>query len=312
VSGVVAVVGTVNRDRIVPADGAPHESLGGILYNVMAMAALLEGTGWRVRAVGRLGAEDRRAAERMLAGLPAADPGGLVDDPAGTNLSELRYRADGSRVERVEPRVAPLSEADLRGVEQADAVLVNMISGRDVARETLSAVRARSRGLFLLDVQALARTLDTPRRPRAVPDWGKWCALFDVVRGNEEEIASFPGGPPDAEEGARRILAAGAGEVLVTRGEAGSWRLARGADGPVREEVPAWPSPAAVDPTGCGDVYLAGVCAARVLGLAPGSAPWLGAWAAAQVAATSGPEALEGLRGGLGRAAREVPRLGAA
>ncbi|MGQ0722444.1 MAG: PfkB family carbohydrate kinase [Candidatus Eiseniibacteriota bacterium] len=307
-SGLVAVVGTVNRDWIRAPDGTERESLGGILYNVMTLAALLEGTGFHVRAYGRIGAADCREAVRLLDGFPAADPEGLVVDPAGTNLSRLDYSGGGERVEEVHMNVAPLDERDLRGVSEADAVLVNMISGRDLSLETLARVRAASKGLFLLDVQALARTADSPRRPRSVPEWRRWCAAFDVVRGNEVEIASFPGAA-DSREGMRRILEAGPEEVLATSGVRGSARATRRDGVEHLERIPAFPAPGAEEPTGCGDAYLSGVCAGRLLGVAAGDAPWLGSWIAARVAGLSGIAQLTGLRGLRPVAAREVERL---
>ena len=303
----VAVIGTVNRDRIVAEDGRSLTSLGGILYNAIPLAVLLEGS-HRVRLHGRLGSRDREEALRLLAPFPAADGSSLIADANGTNESVLDYSRGGERVETVEMRVGPLTGEDLAGVEAADAVLVNMISGRDVEPGALSDLRARSGGLFLLDVQALARTLDSPRRSRAVPDWKDWCAPFDVVRGNEEEITWFPGGPCDLEESARRILGAGPGEVLVTRGKRGAVRFTRPGSMVQAEDVEGFPRESAGDPTGCGDSFLSGVCAARVLGADPGASVWLGTYVAAEVAGLSGLADLARLRGLPDRAARE-PRL---
>jgi sugar/nucleoside kinase (ribokinase family) len=306
----VAVIGTVNHDVIVHRDGSRTESLGGILYNVLTLAPLLEGTGVGVRAFGRVGEEHVEEVRRLLEPYPHVDAANLLPDPAGTNRSVLDYSRPGERVERVELRVPPLEPAEVAGAAAADAVLVNMISGRDVSAETLAGLRARSRARFLLDVQALARTSDAPRRPRAVPDRDAWCGSFDLVRGNAEEIICLGGGR-GLRDSMRRVLAAGPSEVLATRGEQGSLRAAAAAGDIVFESIPAYPAPGDLDPTGCGDSYLSGVCAAHVLGVAPEVAPLLGAWTAARVAALTGPEALVALRGGRERAAADCPRLAA-
>jgi sugar/nucleoside kinase (ribokinase family) len=303
----VSVVGTVNHDRIVTADGRHLESLGGILYNAVPLAALLEGTGVRVRLHGRLGAEHRREAERLLAPFPLADASGLIADGAGTNASFLDYSGPGDRVERVELRVAPLSGEDLAGVAGAKAVLVNMVSGRDLSRETAARLRRACAARFFLDVQALTRTNDAPRRPRAVPDWREWCACFDVIRGNEVEICHFAGLPGDVAGAMRRILDAGADEVLVTRGEEGSLRAGRGRT--EVEKLDAFPSAAGSEVTGCGDSFLAGVCAGWVLGLSGMRAASLGSWTAAQMADLAGLDAARALRGLRLRAARVFPEL---
>jgi sugar/nucleoside kinase (ribokinase family) len=308
-SGFVAVVGTVNLDSIVTPTGERHESLGGILYNCVVLGHLLEGTGIRVRLCARLGAEHREEALRLLADVPAVDPSGLISDPGGTNVSHLDYSQGPERVEWVEFRVPPLVPEDLAGIESARAILVNMISGRDLTPATVRVLRECSPALFLLDVQALVRSAEKPRRTRAVDGWQEWCPLFDVVRGNDLEIRHFCDSPDSLGEALRRILEAGAGEVLATRGAAGSLRATL-EKGRVRaEEVPGVRCERPLDPTGCGDAYLAGVCAARVLGLAPDIAPHLGSYVASRVVALRGLAELAALRGIREEAAAADPRF---
>jgi sugar/nucleoside kinase (ribokinase family) len=305
----VSIVGTVNHDVIIAPDGARHESLGGILYNVLSLAAVLEGTGIRVRPHGRLGSAHRSEAVELISAFPDVETDALIPDPGGTNLSVLDYSGPGDRREEVEMRVAPLTPADLSGAAEGRAVLVNMISGRDLERATLTALRRSSSALFLLDIQALARTLGSPRRPRGVPDAPEWTALFDVVRGNEEEVEHFGGRPGDVSAAAARLLTAGAREVLVTRGEQGAVRYYRGGGTVRSEEIPAVPCRDAVDPTGCGDSFLSGVCAGRVLGMTGSEAAHLGAWVASEVCALAGLRALRRLRGVRDRALARHPRL---
>ena len=298
----VAIVGTVNRDVIRTEGGRTHESLGGILYNALSLGAVLEGTGFRVRPVGRLGDADRARAVRLADSFPAVDATTLIADAAGTNSCVLEYDSAGNRAEEVHLRVAPLSEADLAPIAGARAVLVNMISGRDVPCDVFARAREGQRGLYLLDIQALARTLESPRRPRRVSDWRAWSALFDVVRGNELEIAHFADEPSDPAAAAAAILAVGPSEVIATRGLDGCTRYWW--DGDLRSEsYAAFPARGdAPDSTGCGDAFLAGVCAARVLGLREALAPLLGAWVASEVAGVSGIESLAALRGVRARA----------
>ena len=293
-NGFVAIVGTVNRDVILHPDGARRESLGGILYNAIPLGALLAGTGLRVRPIGRLGAEDRREAQEILAAFPAIESDTLLEDPAGTNLSILDYSKGGERVEEVRARVSPLTESDLAAGCGARAWLVNMISGQDVALATLDCVRRRETGLFLLDIQALARTTDTPRRSRRVEDFRSWSGLFHVVRGSETEVAHFGDAPGDVAAAARHVLAAGAMEVVATRGEHGLRWWAKGNADAV--EVPAVPCRRPLDPTGCGDAFLSAVCAGRMLGLTPADSLRLGAFVGARVLGLAGLAALAELR----------------
>lgn len=281
----VGIVGTINRDEIVTPAGERTSSLGGILYNVLAMAALLEGSGAIIRPVGRLGREDRAEAVDLLSRFSCVDASTLIADPGGTNLSFLDYSGGEERIERAELRVAPLTVADLAPLGTARLVLVNMISGRDVNVATLRSLRAGGAPRLVLDIQALARTPQAPRRPCGVADWREWAAVFDVVRGNEVEMAYFGGVPEDPDAGAAAVRAAGCPAVVVTRGERGAtlW------DGATRSDHPAEPAvPRLVDPTGCGDSFLSAVAAALVAGQELPEAVALGVSVSARVAGMTG------------------------
>jgi sugar/nucleoside kinase (ribokinase family) len=293
----VAVVGTVNFDRIVAESGETFESLGGILYNGLVLAELLEGSGVSIALFARLGEEHMRAARGLFASFPHVDLAGLRADPAGTNGSRLVYGPGGERDENVQLRVAPLDDADLSGIERADAVLVNMISGRDVRVETLEAVRARSAARFFLDVQALARTIESPRTSRLVADWKRWSRIFHTVRGNDAEISWFAGTPGDAEAAAARILEEGPSEVLITRGARGSLRVARGRTGFSREEILPVRRFGPIDSTGCGDSYDAAIVAGFALGLSGRDAARLGSFVGSEVAGVHGLDGILALRG---------------
>jgi sugar/nucleoside kinase (ribokinase family) len=309
-SATIAVIGTINFDQIVAQGGESFESLGGILYNGLVLAAILEGTGIRARLHARLGAAHIQEARGLFDGYDAIDLGGLIADPNGTNVSRLDYSKGEEREEDVQLRVPPLVESDVRGVEDADVVLVNMISGRDVSLETLRSIRRGAGGRFFLDIQALARTLSSPRRSREVPDWREWTSLFDTIRGNETEVSFFAGCIGDPERAARRILEAGAKEALVTRGPRGSRRFSRDEIGAVTvEEVPPVERKGPVDSTGCGDAYDAAVCAGRALGLCGFDAALFGSYVGSEVAGVFGLRGLRELRGIRERAARFDPRF---
>lgn len=289
----VAVIGTVNHDVIVDVDGAVRESLGGILYNAMALGALLEGTGFSARLIGRLGAEHRLEAARVLAPFPHVNAASLITDPAGTNESRLDYSGGGERQETVGWKVAPLSVADLAPAAGARAVLVNMISGTDLDADAAEELARLSNGRRFLDVQALVRTQEVPRRNRVVPDGERWARAFHVIRGNEEEIAHLAGIPGDADAAAERLLAWGSEEVWVTRAQRGSTRFVE----THRLDVPAAACARPVDPTGCGDSFLSALVAGHLLGLPPEGTARLAAFTAAEVLALSGLASLASLRG---------------
>ena len=305
----VVVIGTINFDQIVAENGETYESLGGILYNGLVLAAIFEGTSFGVRLHARLGPEHRKMACALFEGFDSADLGGLIADPRGTNISRLDYSQGPDRAEDVELRVPPLTDEDLRGAANAGVILVNMISGQDIGRETLARLRDRTKARLFLDIQALARTLVSPRASRSIPDWKEWTSLFHTIRGNEKEVASFAGCPGDAKAAAGCILDAGAQEVLVTRGAEGSRRFSRDSSGVTEEAIDPVSRTGPVETTGCGDAYDAAVCAGWMFGLSGSNAARFGSFVASEVAGVFGLEGLRQLRGIRARAARFDPRF---
>lgn len=308
----IALLGTINFDRVVTERGETFESLGGILYNAMALAAIFDDAPVRVRIASRVGGEHLGEVRDLLGALASVDPRGLLVSPSGTNLSLLEYVGEGVRRERVELRAAPLTFDEVSFLADSDLILVNMISGQDIALADLRSLRKISSAHFFLDVQALARTLESPRVPRTVDDWREWAALFHTVRGNEAEVTAFAGGAPDSETAAWRILAAGAEVVLVTAGELGSRVFCAGDspdDPPWATSITAYPREHCVDVTGCGDSYDAAYCAGRLARFSPIDAARFASFLGSEVAGVSGLPAIHRLRGVRSRAASQDPKL---
>lgn len=100
----------------------------------------------------------------------------------------------------------------------------------------------------------------------------------DHMLPNEDQVLGFTG-EEDLVAGARKLLAAGAGLVAVTRGADGALLVT--AEG--TEEVPAFAIDV-VDTTGCGDAFSAGFVRGMGLGRTPYDSAVLGSAAAALVA----------------------------
>lgn len=121
------------------------------------------------------------------------------------------------------------------------------------------------------------------------PDLLAWIAEAlphaDYLLPNDEQVLGFTGAT-DLAEGARALVAAGAGCVAVTQGARGA--LVVTADEVV--EVPAY-AVDVVDTTGCGDAFSAGFLRGRSLGRSLADSARLGCATAAQVASGLGADA---------------------
>jgi len=276
-SRTIAIVGTINRDRIILPNGEVHEDLGGILYNTLALAPFVQEE-VRILPVARIGEEERHRVHGFLDGVHVVDAGLLLWSAAGTNETVLRYITADRREETLVERIVPLTWEEIEGAAGADILLINMIWGRELTPDLLARLTRTSRGPTVLDIQSLPLTFETGpgRAYRVIRRWREWARAVHTVKGNEEEVRWFLGEGERAFagrliEGAARILDQGARVVLVTRGTAGFLYFSR-EEGDVREaSFPATPglTGEAVDTTGCGDAFSSGY----VLGLLRSESP---------------------------------------
>lgn len=171
--------------------------------------------------------------------------------------------------------------------------VVSAVAGADhvhLSAYTLLDARSRPAGLAALAAArdlGLTTSVDAasaePLRAVGAEEFLSWCTGISLLLANSDE-AGVLAGPGTPTEQARALLAH-AGESVIKLGPAGAvWA---GADNVVSE--PAYPV-AALDPTGAGDAFAAGLLAARMAGVTdPGRA----------------------LRAGIAAGARAVAHLGA-
>ncbi|MFG6206724.1 ribokinase [Pseudomonas retamae] len=135
-------------------------------------------------------------------------------------------------------------------------------------------------GHALKRARALGKVVILNPAPASRPLPADWFAAIDYLIPNESEAAALSGMPVDslqsAESAATRLIAMGAGKVIVTLGAQGSLF----ANGQGFEHFPA-PKVQAVDTTAAGDTFVGGFAAALANGQSEASAIRYGQIAAA-------------------------------
>ncbi|SDS79263.1 ribokinase [Pseudomonas granadensis] len=135
-------------------------------------------------------------------------------------------------------------------------------------------------GHALKRARALGKIVILNPAPASRPLPADWFAAIDYLIPNESEAAALSGMPVDslktAESAATRLIAMGAGKVIVTLGAQGSLF----ANGQGFEHFPA-PKVQAVDTTAAGDTFVGGFAAALARGQSEASAIRYGQIAAA-------------------------------
>jgi len=238
------VIGPLCRDTNIVA-GQAHIRCGGVTYYAGAALARLEVETTVLGACrgGNPPWPDIQGAR--LTRLPAAGTLEFVNEYPQADLSARTQRATAH-----DNRIGP-SELEGQLPSGLDFVVLGPLFHDNFEPETVAWLALKYK--VALAAQGLIRHLErdkvvwrNPGRVIGFLPHCEWVAL------DEAELA-FISGEADLESGARRLIASGAGNVLVTRAERGSVLVLR--EGIFH--IPAFPPALSADPTGAGDTYLA-------------------------------------------------------
>lgn len=252
-------------DDIRSADGGRIRSWGGVFYTLAAMqhCARIDD---RIVPVSPIGAADETEFRRRIVDYTHVDHDGIYPVDARTNTLELVYKANGTRDEHCACVLPPLEFETIKPhLAGAHFVFVNMVSGHDMTLDTLRQIRLAGRRphIFIyLDVHALVLgdlVAKGPRKYRSVANWSDWMMNVDGLQMNEDEVKYFGGSEKALADNAamfRNIQV-----INITRGAKGTSVYGRDTNGePInsvfsRVDIPPVTLGAAVDETGCGDVF---------------------------------------------------------
>ena len=264
----LGVIGTFVWDVIhgPRAEGAPVEGWGGIAYSLGGLEAALD-AGWEIVPLIKVGRDLAREAQVFLGTLSkvAADAS-LVVVQEPNNRTTLRYFSDERRTELLSGGVPGWDWDELEQVLVAarlDALYVNFLSGWELDLGVATQLRARFRGPIYCDLHMAAWAVQPSglRALRPFADPVAWCRCFDHLQVNEDEMRMLA---PDAVLFGALAIGAGVRLAMVTLGPRGvAWFAPDGAGSLAPEVVE---DGAGVDPTGCGDVWGAVMCARLLAG----------------------------------------------
>jgi len=272
----VCIVGHVTCDVIRSHAEERRAPGGAATYVALALRRL----GRTVSVVTKVAAKDET---ELLHELRAEDiPVSCTDGGRTTVFHNLYPDLDPDhRIQRVTSVSAAFTRSDL-GDLRAHWFCLGPLTSRDMSRELVEA--AAERGPVALDAQGLIRRVAGEQielvRPADAEAILAATTLLHVDE-REAEILSNERGPVDA---ARKLLAQGPSEVIVTAGSRGSLVLSEHG----LERIDAVPGKA-VDPTGCGDTYLAAYLHRRLASEPPARAGRFAASAATLTLECEGP-----------------------
>jgi sugar/nucleoside kinase (ribokinase family) len=218
--------------------------------------------GLKVGVVTKGSAKDK---DRLLRELKADKVAVYWKEGKTTAVFENTYsRKDlDSRSQEIKALGTPFLPQDVDGI-RARLFHLGPLTRRDFPVQLLKQLASMTK-MVSLDVQGMLR----PSRvgPVTHEPWAenkRWLEFVDILKADERE-ALIASGEQDVKRAARVLAAFGPREVIITLGSRGS--LIHTEDNLCR--IPARIPRKTVDPTGCGDTYMAGYLYERLKGTAP-------------------------------------------
>ncbi|MCD6163535.1 MAG: hypothetical protein J7K40_14135 [candidate division Zixibacteria bacterium] len=265
----IAVIGHIVRDRIVNPGGQKVDALGGIAYNLTALAAMIVDAG-RVIPVCNIGYDLYNQAIEFFSRFPAIDFSKAKKIPRNNKIHELRYSDTDYREEINIGEMPMITPRLFLSCRKLDVALINYIGGDEFPPRHIRWLKRQFSPLIYMDYHSLALgriKIDkdgqrVKRYFRYNPHWREYVELADIVQMNHIELQSIM---PETENETESIISSalkvrerGPMAVIITREEKDIVVIAGNRDKPVAHILPVKPVEKVVDPTGCGDSFAAG------------------------------------------------------
>jgi len=253
----ITVIGTINKDLILPFQGAPIESYGGIFYN-MAILSQLTDEEDVIIPVSFIGEDVQTPVMAVLKKFPKVSTDGLIPIDQKNHKVILEYRSPHQRKEKALFNFPPLTWKQVKPFLGSDIIMVNMITGWDIEEKAFFKIAERVGKRLYLDVHFLVMGADKlgrrfPQKPNKVERWLKGSHFVQMNRMEYQIIAGENGKEDFFKKNLKRdqvlIITDGKHGADVVKVDYGKINL---------KHYPAFKLPAIVDATGCGDAFGAG------------------------------------------------------
>lgn len=254
----IVIIGTINKDLILPFQGAPIQSIGGIYYSTSALSKMA-GSDEEVVPISFVGNDLYDPLLRLLKQYPNVSIDGLIPLEQKNHEVILEYQNKEERIEKAFFNFPSLNWEDIKKQVDADFFLINFITGWDLNFESLRALSRDNFEKMYIDVHFLVMGQDKlgQRIPRRRDNIGEWLKCAKFVQMNETEYQIIAGGPMYEVAFFEKYM--NPNQVLIiTLAGRGAHIIFLKNNIVRKKHFPAVELGGIVDATGCGDVFSAG------------------------------------------------------
>ncbi|MBD3290604.1 hypothetical protein GF337_17495 [candidate division KSB1 bacterium] len=254
----IAVLGTFVIDDIIPFNGPPVKSLGGITYTISILANLLTESD-EIYPVANVGKDAADRILQLIRSFENVKSDGINITNHQNSRVRLRYSSRENREEIFQNKLPPIEFEQVASLNHFDAILMNFITGFELPAETLNRIATQLQAISYMDYHSLCLGIDeNGRRFKQKPEnWQKWLKGINIVQMNDDEARILSDGG-SFRTLAGEIIGHGVKIVNITRGSNGSYLFYADSNKYMKfEEIEAGKFDA-IDVTGCGDAFAGG------------------------------------------------------
>lgn len=254
----ITVIGTINKDLILPFRSAPIESFGGIFYDTSILSYLLKKDD-EIVPVSFIGEDVLPTVQAILKKLPNISQKGLIPLEQKNHKVILEYASPSRRQEKSLFQFPSLKWEQIEPFIDADMVILNMISGWDIEDQAYHKLSEAVRERLYLDIHYWVMGIDNlGRRFPKKPDHPEtWLSGSKFVQMNEDEYRILSDDSRNEVEFFHNYFKKDQ-ILLITKSARGATVVYQRDEMVGHKDFPAWKVSRALDGTGCGDAFGAG------------------------------------------------------
>jgi len=253
----VILIGTIVQDTIQLVDDTQSKSLGGLFHTINAARAVLKSQD-EIIPISFVGSNLYETLITELKKDVRINTAALIKCDQPNNTVELIYKNSEERFERSLHPMPTLKFEDLLPINDADLILVNMISGWDIDLDSFLKLKSKYPSLISIDLHSLflKRNPDGTRHSQPYKNIESWMEGADLIQLNEKEYNTIIKNSILPEEFLLEACFETNKIINLTKGSNGSETYIINDKNIKKVKTSAHCEIDVLDPTGSGDVFL--------------------------------------------------------